>query len=672
MTMRGRAVGGFVGVALAAIVGCGSDATPRMGRLVESASIETQSLSSRPSTGPRTFATCANTGATAFGDGSDGAFTAPTGTSTFPAVATSASGTIGSTILTVASTTGIGANDLVLIDQTQGTTAGNWEIQRVVSTTATTIVLTLPLANAYSNAAPAVAQAIRVAQYTDVTVGSSSTVQAPAWNGETGGFLIFVATGTVSIAGVLSATAAGFRGGLSTLAIGEGGQQGESPTGEGAYAIQANGGGGGGGNLGTGGGGGYGTPGATVPAGAGGSNGAGGAVFGSPDLAEISFGSGGGGAGAQTGVGTGASGGGAVMVAGSSLSISGAVHADGAAATGAAGGAGGAIFMQGRSVTVGTSVLTATGTAVLANGREAAGGNGRIRVTCDTVNGVSCDGDGATFSSPTAAIGSFCTIAPQAPLGVTCGVPGDCTSGFCADGVCCGSACSGQCEACDVPGAIGTCTPVSSGAPHGTRTACVGLGTSCEGTCDGTVSVTACQFPSATTSCGSTCANDAETDSACNGEGTCVAGAPKTCPAGFACGANTCSMTCSSASQCESGYICTTAGVCAPAGAPMCADATTSQNPDGQSTNCGTYLCDPGTGGCKTSCESESDCVSPNVCNSVGQCVAATGSGAGDGSSGGCSASATPPSAPSGGLAVVVAASLALTRRRRRAPTDRV
>lgn len=70
--------------------------------------------------------------------------------------------------------------------------------------------------------------------------------------------------------------------------------------------------------------------------------------------------------------------------------------------------------------------------------------------------------------------------------GIACTTAGDCTSGFCVDGVCCNTACTGQCQACDAPGAAGTCWPIT-GDPHGTRTKCSDGGAEIRKalTCDG-------------------------------------------------------------------------------------------------------------------------------------------------------------------------------------------
>jgi alpha-tubulin suppressor-like RCC1 family protein len=56
------------------------------------------------------------------------------------------------------------------------------------------------------------------------------------------------------------------------------------------------------------------------------------------------------------------------------------------------------------------------------------------------------------------------SVASVRPLGERCQGSGDCESGHCVDGVCCQGACDQYCEACNVPGRVGTCAAVDSDA----------------------------------------------------------------------------------------------------------------------------------------------------------------------------------------------------------------
>src|SRR6202012_2484382 len=83
----------------------------------------------------------------------------------------------------------------------------------------------------------------------------------------------------------------------------------------------------------------------------------------------------------------------------------------------------------------------------------------------------------------------------QNPDGTACRADDQCVNGHCVDGLCCNTSCDGQCEACDVTTAKGTCTPVTD-KPHGARPACVSdpQYPSCAGVCDGK-NANACTFP---------------------------------------------------------------------------------------------------------------------------------------------------------------------------------
>ncbi len=176
---------------------------------------------------------------------------------------------------------------------------------------------------------------------------------------------------------------------------------------------------------------------------------------------------------------------------------------------------------------------------------------------------------GAYVCGPTACMGdctsdSDCSVVRWCSAGVcevkrqngqSCGGSNQCASGFCADGVCCNVACGGQCEACDVAGSVGSCSP-AVGAPHGARPACAGGESSCAGACDGTRRE-ACVVPAEGTACGeASCENGVQTEGArCDGAGWCSQPATKQCGA-YACGASACLTGCESDAQCTGGMSC--------------------------------------------------------------------------------------------------------------------
>jgi hypothetical protein len=145
--------------------------------------------------------------------------------------------------------------------------------------------------------------------------------------------------------------------------------------------------------------------------------------------------------------------------------------------------------------------------------------------------------------------------------GQACQAAGQCKSGFCADGVCCDTACTGACQACNRTARVGTC----GAAPGGTKD-------------------TRCATQDPTT---------------CGFDGTCAVGG--TCqryPAGTSCSAGTCS-----------GNILSGAGACDGNGACV----------TGAPKSCVPYICDAQARDCKTTCTTSADCVAPRTC-SGGQC----------------------------------------------------
>ena len=194
--------------------------------------------------------------------------------------------------------------------------------------------------------------------------------------------------------------------------------------------------------------------------------------------------------------------------------------------------------------------------------------------------------------------------------GEACGCHDECGSGKCVDGVCCNNACLGTCQACNVPGLMGTCSPVPDGlapvlpgqcqsqpaATCGPDGLCDGKG-GCRNHPDGTVCATGrCQADGAAVA-------DAKV---CSG-GSCTAAANIPC-APFACDDTTdrCHSRCTTDDQCA-GVPCTN-GQCGrkPLGA-ACDDAN-----ECLSGHCVDDVC------CNLACAG--GCVSCKEVGKVGQC----------------------------------------------------
>jgi hypothetical protein len=342
------------------------------------------------------------------GDGRDGALTV--GTQTQSHTATTILVTpAGSTSLTVASSTGLSAGDLLFVFASSGSGAGSWEVVTVASVSGKTVQLEGALAHSYG--ASTMNQVVRIPQYSTVTVPSGSAFSAPDWAGASGGGLLTFVAQRLSLSGTLSAAGAGFRGGAPTYNATQVGQQGEGVLGSGGYSTSANGMGGGGGSSpsvthANGGGGGHASAGATGSAvsGYGNTGGTGGGTAGSADLSTLLFGGGGGAGGldADPGGGSyggaGGDGGGIVLVSVGALSFSGAVTAagarggdgvytGGASPGGGGGGAGGAIFFGASTMSTASGSFSAAG-ASGGSGSEAgagvttagSGGDGSVRL----------------------------------------------------------------------------------------------------------------------------------------------------------------------------------------------------------------------------------------------------------------------------------------------------
>lgn len=226
---------------------------------------------------------------------------------------------------------------------------------------------------------------------------------------------------------------------------------------------------------------------------------------------------------------------------------------------------------------------------------------------------TACRGDCA--SDVDCAEGFWCSAGvctPELQPGQACTGENQCASGFCVDGVCCNAACDGQCEACDVSGSVGTCSPVT-GDPHGTRSACASDGTVCGGTCDG-VERSTCVYPGSTTSCRDPECRDgvATLEAFCNGAGSCPARQTQPCGP-YGCDATACHGDCASDADCAPTAWCS-AGICVEKGdlGVEC----------GGGNECLSGLCVDGVC-CNLACDGQ--CEACDVAGSVGTCAAVTG-----------------------------------------------
>ena len=176
----------------------------------------------------------------------------------------------------------------------------------------------------------------------------------------------------------------------------------------------------------------------------------------------------------------------------------------------------------------------------------------------DGGSGCSCTVD-ADCGSGSVCLTGACFVAVA--QGGSCTQDAQCDANLpCVDGVCCDQTCSGQCEACDVASHVGTCTLLTHGAPHGSRSGCTGSGL-CAGSCTGS-SPTACTLPSTATTCGlgSCIFGVATLPASCDGAGACSARTTVSCGL-YSCGSISC------LSQCTQNADCIASAYCA---APSC------------------------------------------------------------------------------------------------------
>jgi|JI9StandDraft_1071089.scaffolds.fasta_scaffold21199_2 uncharacterized repeat protein (TIGR01451 family) len=235
----------------------------------------------------------------AYSPGKDGVGTVTTANTVINTYYTVTAGlTAGGSTVPLSSVTGLSVGDVLMLYQAQGATitttnsaaygavtalnnAGRYELVSIVSIAANTVTINTDcsagLRYSYTNG---LTQAIRVPQYTSLTVSGAGSITSTAWNGTTGGVVAAIVQNTASIGGAgITVAGQGFRGGVLdnvttaagtdvTLFVGasnaDGGEKGESIAGfqtqydalGGRYGRGAPANGGGGGDAHNGGGGG--------------------------------------------------------------------------------------------------------------------------------------------------------------------------------------------------------------------------------------------------------------------------------------------------------------------------------------------------------------------------------------------------------------------------------
>jgi hypothetical protein len=247
-----------------------------------------------------------------------------------------------------------------------------------------------------------------------------------------------------------------------------------------------------------------------------------------------------------------------------------------------------------------------------------------------------------------------------------CTTPADCTSGFCVDGVCCNVACDGVCEACDVEGTKGTCTPVAGAPKHGN---CPTSADECgNAQCDGVTRGECKKLPGAEKECrASACTEGIETLAArCDGMGACPALATKACNE-YVCDGTKCRTTCRSSPDCATGFVCDEIDKkCVPAS--MCDGDHTITGRNGETKDCSPYKCDKTE--CLNACLSTSQCTTGFTCNGK-ECVRTTADVPAGEDDGGCAMAGAPGGAPGVSLVVLgLAITARLVNRARRNRAD--
>ena len=308
-------------------------------------------------------------------------------------------GTASTKSLTLLSAGTFSNNDLILIHQTKGTSAGVWELNKILSGGGgTSLTLKYDLMNTYTdNGVVSNAQVIELKEYDGLTSGSLS---CPGWDGAKGGIVAWFDKASTTIDGTLTFTDHGFRhsteyknsNGPVESNQGEGSGTGTFETTEGRTASGTGAGGGGdagtdGGGNGSGGGSGGSKSAGSTGYNVGYSTADGGQALWETYGSVVSLGGGAGGRVSGSGGDAGSAGtdgSGIAFIYGKSITITGTVAlsssdgdltGDSSTYSSGAGGAG-SIILSGEDIDIGTAKITASGGQ--AKGTSKYGGDGGI------------------------------------------------------------------------------------------------------------------------------------------------------------------------------------------------------------------------------------------------------------------------------------------------------
>lgn len=210
-------------------------------------------------------------------------------------------------------------------------------------------------------------------------------------------------------------------------------------------------------------------------------------------------------------------------------------------------------------------------------------------------------------------------------LGQSCARNDECAMGFCTDGVCCNEACGGQCRFCAWPSMLGRCTnvPVDTPDPRAARGVtdlaliCIDQGKSSCGTngrCNGTGG---CQkYPVGTICRAESCnaiSNSYVGSSTCAADGKCTPPGGQTCTP-YKCNGNRCASSCGSNGDCQTPNICANGSCGKKSNGLLC----------GNDDECATGHCEQGVC-CATACTAS--CFSCALPGASGTCAAVPAGG---------------------------------------------